>query len=145
MSEELGYNKVDIKYYTCMWLNISKGTVSCRKTGVWDIQMQSQDIAKYSPKVDFEISDILDLQYLIFKLLDLVQIQCFLVKIDLIIPKIPILCTNSQLLRAFFSKLTFHQSVMTSSIQLLYLKNAMSDFKNSCTKIEMKEQPFRKY
>ena len=33
---------------------------------------------------------------------------------------------------------------MTSSIKLPYLKNAMSDFKFFCTKIEMKEQPFRK-
>ncbi len=32
---------------------------------------------------------------------------------------------------------------MTSSIKLPYLKNAMSDFKNVCTKVEMKEQPLR--
>ncbi len=34
---------------------------------------------------------------------------------------------------------------MTSSIKSPYLKKAMSDFKNFCTKIEMTEQPFRKY
>ncbi len=54
------------------------------------------------------------------------------------------LCTDSQILRAFFAKSTFHQSVMTSSIKLPYLKNAMSDFTNFCVKIEMKDQPFRK-
>ncbi len=57
----------------------------------------------------------------------------------------PILCTDSHILRAFFSKSTFHQSIMTSSIKLPYFKNAMSDFYNFCTNIELKEQPFRKY
>ena len=32
----------------------------------------------------------------------------FHVKIDLSIAKIPLLCTDSQILRAFFSKSTFH-------------------------------------
>ena len=47
-------------------------------------------------------------------------------------------------LRAFFSKSTFHQSVMTSFMKLPYLKNTLCDFKHFCTKIEQKEQPFRK-
>ncbi len=42
-----------------MWLNISKGT-SCWNTGFWVMVMQSQNISKYSPKVDVEISHILE-------------------------------------------------------------------------------------
>ncbi len=42
-----------------MWLNISKGT-SCRKTGFWFIGRQSQNISKYSPKVDSEILHTLE-------------------------------------------------------------------------------------
>ena len=48
-------------------------------------------------------------------------------------------CTDIQILRAFFSKSTFHQSAVTSSRKLPYLKNAMSDVKIFCTKIELKE------
>ncbi len=40
-----------------MRLNISKG---CLKTGFRVMGMQSQNISKYSPKVDFEISHILE-------------------------------------------------------------------------------------
>ena len=42
-----------------MWLNILKGT-SCWKTGFWVMGMQSQNISKYSLKVDFEISHTLE-------------------------------------------------------------------------------------
>ncbi len=42
-----------------MWLNISKDT-SCRKTRFWVMGMQSQNISKYSSKVDFEISHTLE-------------------------------------------------------------------------------------
>ena len=55
-----------------------------------------------------------------------------------------ILCTDSQILRAFFSQTTFHQPVMISSMKLLYLENAMTKFNNFCTKIELKEQSFKK-
>ena len=44
----------------------------------------------------------------------------------------------------FFSKSTFHCSVTKSLMRLPYLENTMSDFKTFCTKIELKEQPFRK-
>ena len=111
-----------------LWLNISKGT-SCRKTGFWVIGMQSQNISKYSPKVNFEISHTLESSILLSYLKDFVQKQCLHVKTDLCIAKIPILCTDSQILRVFFSKSTFHQPDMTSSMKLLYLKNAMSNFK----------------
>ena len=47
------------RFLLYMRLNISKGT-SCRKTGFWVMGMQSQNISKYSPKVDFEISHILE-------------------------------------------------------------------------------------
>ncbi len=76
---------------------------------------------------------------------DLGQKQCFHVKPGLWIAKIPTLCTDPQILRAFFSNLKFQQSVLTSSIKLPYLKNPLPDFKEFCIKIEMKEQPFRKY
>ena len=86
-----------------------------------------------------------NLQYLILKLLEgLVQKQCFHVKMELWIAKITILCTDFQTLQAFFSQSTFHQSVMTCSIKLPHFKNAMSDFKKFCTKIDQKEQLFRK-
>ncbi len=58
----------------------------------------------------------------------LIWLQCFHVKMDLWIAKIPILCADSQILRAFFLK----------------IKNAISDFKDFCIKIEVKEQPFKK-
>ena len=60
-------------------------------------------------------------------------------------PKYVYFVTDSHILRALFSKSTFHQSVMTSWIKLPYLKNAMSNFKTFCTKIEIKEQPYRIY
>ncbi len=86
-----------------------------------------------------------NLQYLIFKVLQgFCAKTVFSCKNDLWIAKIPILCTDSQILWALFSKSTFHQSVVTSSMKLPYVKNAMSDFKNSCTKTEMTVQPFRK-
>ena len=49
--------KLDIKLN--LWLNISKGT-SCRKTRIWVMEMQSQNTWKYGPKVNFEISHILE-------------------------------------------------------------------------------------
>ncbi len=42
-----------------MFLNILKGT-SCRKTGFWVMGLQSQNISKYIPKVNFEISHTLE-------------------------------------------------------------------------------------
>ena len=46
---------VNLSMILNMWLNISKGT-SCQKTRFWVMGMQSQNISKYSPKVNFEIS-----------------------------------------------------------------------------------------
>ena len=88
----------------------------------------------------------LNLQYLIYKIFEGFGAKlCVHVNMDLSIAKIPIPCTDSQILRAFFSKSTFHQSVMTPSMKLPYLKNAMSDFIFFSTKIDLKEQPFRKW
>ena len=70
------------------------------------------------------------------------QKQVFSYKNELWVAQIPIL--YSQILRASFSKSTFHQSVITSSMKLPYLKNVMYDLKTFCTKIELKEEPFRK-
>ncbi len=53
-------------------------------------------------------------------------------------------CPDSQTLKAFFSESSFHWSVIMSSMKLPYLENAKSNFKNIYTKIELKEQPFRK-
>ena len=47
--------------------------------------------------------------------------------------------------KSLFLKITFLQSVMTSSMKSLYLKNAIFDFKTFCTNIELKEQPFTKW
>ena len=76
---------------------------------------------------------------------DLVQKLCVHVKMDLWIAKISKFCTDSQILRAlFYLKINFSPiCYMTSSGKLPYLKKTMSDFKQFCTKIELKERPFR--
>ncbi len=89
------------------------------------------------PKLILRFHKFGNLQYLIFKILEgfgaKTVFSCK--KMDICIAKIPILCTDSQLLRALFSKSTFHQSILTSWMELPYLKNAMSDFKYFCIKI----------
>ena len=92
------------------------------------------------PKSNLRCHILWNLQYLIFKLLE----TLFLCQNWLQFPKYQYFVQISKFQEPFFSKSTFHQSVMTSSINLPYLKNAMSDFKNFCTKIEMKEQPVKK-
>ena len=89
----------------------SKVAVVSQKTGFW---VAKSKISKYGPKVNFEIAHILEssilcnLQYLsLNNLNDLVQKQCFHVKLDLWIDKIPILCADFQILRTFFLKINF--------------------------------------
>ncbi len=91
-----------------MWLNISKGT-SCLKTGFWVMGMQSQNISKFSPKVDFEILHILESSILNLQVTWRVwcKNKCFHVKMALWIAKIPIFCTDSQISSAFFFKINF--------------------------------------
>ena len=107
--------------------------------------MQSQNISKYSPKVNFEIHIHWNLQYLIFQLL-----EGFGAKTVCSCKNGHLNCQNTNILyrspnfKSFFLKSTFHQSVMIPSMKLPYLKNAMSNFKTFCSKIELKEQLLRK-
>ena len=126
-----------------MWLNISKG-IRCRKTWFWVTRVQSQNILKYGSKVNFKVSHIWNLQYLVFKLLEGFDVKNIVLKMGFSIACTPILCTDSQTeIRALFSKSTFHQSVMPSSMKLplSWEHSTVYNFNNCCTKIE---QPLRK-
>ncbi len=75
---------------------------------------------------------------------DLVQKQCFHVKMDLWITKIPILCTDSQILRALFLKINFSPICYDILTEIALSQECNVRFKKKCIKIELKEQPFRK-
>ncbi len=99
------------------------------------------------PKSILRFHMLWNLQYLIFKVTWRVWCKnsVFMYKLTSELQKYQFFAQFPKFLRVLFSKSTFHQSVMISSIKLPYLKNTVSDFKNFCTKIEMKEWPFRKY
>ncbi len=108
---------------------------------LWGCKVKiSQNIV---PKSILRFHILWNLQYLILKLL-----EGFGAKTVFSCQNWPLNCQNTNTLYRFtnfkslFSKSTFQKSVMTSSIKLPYFKNAMSDFKHFCTKIEMKEQPY---
>ena len=108
------------------------------------------NVSKYAPKVNFEISHILE-SLILTKLLEGFDVKTtfsWRVKIDFwiiaVVTCTPILYLDTQTLKSLFSKSTFHQSVLNSSMEF-YFENAMLDFTHFCTKIELKEQVFRKY
>ena len=106
-------------------LNILKVPV-VRRFNFWVTWMQSQNMILKSILRFHKLLQGFDVKKL------------FLIKIDFELLFRQILCPDSQLLRGFMSKSTFHQSVIISSVTLSYslVKNAMFYFKHFCIKIK---------
>ncbi len=115
--------------------------------GRLDFELQCQNVSKCGSKVNFEILCVSEFSMLTLQVAWLryyIKAACSQKYKILNCYCALILCPYSKLQERFFSKSTFYQPVMASSMKLPYLKNIMSNIYFFCIKIELKEQPFRK-
>ncbi len=115
--------------YNNMWLNKLKGT-SCWQTRFWVTGVQSQNISKNGPKINFEISYILESShfntYSLYWLKGLYKIGTFMQIWTFELLVTPLLCPNFQTLRAFSSKSTFTKRYKWMTLEKSHIFGTLS-------------------
>ncbi len=137
-----------VHYFLCVWGNIwlnikvPVGT-SCRKTSIFEFGVQNQNMSECDTKVNFEIPHTGILEFSILTRVSVWRIRCKMV-FSFRNGHFELLSYTSTLqiftnFKNLFLKINLWRHQWNDHIS----KNTMSNFKNVCTKIELRGKPFR--